>query len=72
MTDAFDITNPHHKLLQHQIEVGDGIPEMRTIEVCRQSLQKAGFEILHEEDLADRPECVLLPRFWLGWVRVRN
>lgn len=59
MTDEWDATNPHHKNIAHGIEVGDGIPEMRSIAACRTALQNVGLEIVHEEDLADRPECVL-------------
>jgi hypothetical protein len=58
MTDTWDPTIPHHKKVAHGIEVGDGIPEMRNIAACRTALQNVGFEICHEEDLADRDECV--------------
>ncbi|CAE7102344.1 unnamed protein product [Rhizoctonia solani] len=58
MTDAWDPTNPEHKDIAHGIEVGDGIPEMRTIKQARQALKNVGFEILHEEDLADRPDPI--------------
>lgn len=56
MTDAWDPKDPHHKNIAHGIEVGDGIPEMRNIDACRKALQNVGFEIQHEEDLADRDE----------------
>lgn len=56
MTDTWDPTNVHHKDVAHGIEVGDGIPEMRSINACRTALKNVGFEILHEEDLADRDE----------------
>lgn len=58
MTDAWDASNPHHKQVAHGIEVGDGIPEMRNIDACRTALKNVGFEILHEEDLADRNDEV--------------
>ncbi|KAK4051231.1 Delta(24)-sterol C-methyltransferase [Microbotryomycetes sp. JL201] len=58
MTDAWDPKNPHHKGIAHGIEVGDGIPEMRNIAACRTALKNVGFEIVHEEDLADRPDEV--------------
>jgi sterol 24-C-methyltransferase len=35
-------------------QVGDGIAEMRNIHAARKALKSVGFEILHEEDLADR------------------
>lgn len=56
MTDSWDPTNLTHKEIAHGIEVGDGIPEMRTIKQAREALTTVGFEILHEEDLADRPD----------------
>jgi sterol 24-C-methyltransferase len=35
-------------------QVGDGIAEMRTMEAARKAIKTVGFEIVHEEDLADR------------------
>ncbi|KAL8292605.1 hypothetical protein RQP46_001217 [Phenoliferia psychrophenolica] len=58
MTDNWDPKDPVHKDIQHGIEVGDGIPEMRSIKVCREALLKVGFTIEHEEDLADRDDAV--------------
>lgn len=54
MTDAWDPSIPEHKAVAHGIEVGDGIAEMRTYAAARKALNTVGFEILHEEDLADR------------------
>ncbi|KAI9638302.1 sterol 24-C-methyltransferase, partial [Dioszegia hungarica] len=58
MTDAWDPSIPEHKKIAHGIEVGDGIAEMRNIHAARKALKSVGFEILHEEDLADRPDPV--------------
>ena len=58
MTDAYDASNAEHKRIAHGIEIGDGIPEMRTIAQARQALKNVGFELLHEEDLADRNDEV--------------
>jgi sterol 24-C-methyltransferase len=69
MTDAWDASNPAHKKSAHGIEVGDGIAEMRSIKAARNALNAVGFEVLHEEDLADRPDeivrrpCLFL-RMW--------
>ena len=54
MTDSYDASNPHHRHIAHGIEVGDGIAEMRTIEDARKALNTVGFEVLYEEDLAER------------------
>ncbi|KAF9467809.1 delta-sterol C-methyltransferase [Collybia nuda] len=58
MTDDWDSTNPEHKALAHQIELGNGIPEMRPLHLAREALKQVGFEIEHEEDLAARDDAV--------------
>jgi len=58
MTDKWDPSNPEHKRIAHGIEIGDGIPEMRTTAEARDALRTVGFEILHEEDLAERPDPI--------------
>lgn len=58
MTDEWDESNPEHKAIAHGIEVGDGIAEMRTMEAARKAIKTVGFEIVHEEDLADRDDKI--------------
>lgn len=58
MTDDYDATNPEHKRIAHGIELGNGIPEMRSITAARSALKSVGFEIEHEEDLAARGDKV--------------
>ncbi|KAH8107529.1 delta-sterol C-methyltransferase [Phellopilus nigrolimitatus] len=58
MTDRWDAANPTHKELAHQIEIGNGIPEMRPLAMAREAIVKVGFEIEHEEDLAERPDII--------------
>ncbi|KAG9083128.1 Delta(24)-sterol C-methyltransferase [Ceratobasidium sp. UAMH 11750] len=58
MTDDWDPSIPSHKEIAHGIEVGDGIPEMRTIKQAREALISVGFDIQHEEDLAARPDAI--------------
>ncbi|THU81749.1 delta-sterol C-methyltransferase [Dendrothele bispora CBS 962.96] len=58
MTDDWDPSNPEHKALAHEIELGNGIPEMRPLRLAREALKNVGFEVLHEEDLAERPDEV--------------
>jgi len=58
MTDKWDPSNPEHKHLAHQIELGNGIPEMRPLRLAREALKTVGFEIEHEEDLAERPDPI--------------
>jgi sterol 24-C-methyltransferase len=59
MTDSYDASNPHHRHIAHGIEVGDGIPEMRTIENARNALKSAGLEILVDDDLADKNDAIV-------------
>ena len=56
MTDRWDPSIPEHKTIAHQLEIGNGVPEMRPIRLSREALKTVGFEIEHEEDLADRPD----------------
>jgi sterol 24-C-methyltransferase len=58
MTDDWDPSIPLHKALAHEIEFGNGIPEMRPLAKSRQALKDVGFVIEHEEDLAERPDEV--------------
>lgn len=66
MTDAWDPSVASHKKISHGIEVGDGIAEMRTIKQARQALKTVGLELLHEEDLADRPDKIVCPNLSTG------
>jgi sterol 24-C-methyltransferase len=58
MTPEWDPKNPVHKQIAHEIEISSGIPEMRRLEVSRRAFDNVGFEVLHEEDLADRPDPI--------------
>jgi sterol 24-C-methyltransferase len=58
MTDKWDPSEPSHAALQHELELGNGIPEMRTITAARKALQTVGFDVQHDEDLADRADVV--------------
>jgi len=58
MTDRWDPSNADHKALGHQIEVGNGIPQMRHISKAVKALKIVGFEVEHEEDLAERPDPI--------------
>ncbi|AGO12670.1 AaceriADR196Wp [[Ashbya] aceris (nom. inval.)] len=58
MTDKYDETNPEHRQVAYEIELGDGIPKMYSVKVARDALAKVGFEILVDEDLADNDDPV--------------
>ena len=58
MTDKWDPSIPSHKEVAHGIEIGNGIPVMRPLREARQAILDVGFEIEHEEDLADRGDPI--------------
>jgi len=58
MTDIWDPSIPEHKALAHEIELGNGIPEMRPLAQSRAAIKAVGLEIEHEEDLAERDDPV--------------
>jgi len=58
MTDSWDPSVPEHKALAHEIELGNGIPEMRPLSKAKEAIKSVGFCIEQEEDLAERPDAV--------------
>jgi len=54
LDDSYDPNNPRHKQISYDIEAGDGIPAMVKKEVARKAFADVGFEIIHDDDLADR------------------
>jgi len=53
MTDYFDPNNKDHQRMKKQIEEGDGLPDICHTSVCLEAMKKAGFEVLHERDMAE-------------------
>ncbi|CED85039.1 C-24 methyl transferase [Phaffia rhodozyma] len=58
MTENWDPSNPEHRKIQHEIEVGDGIAEMRPAKAAHDAFLSVGFEIVQHEDLAEREDIV--------------
>ncbi|XP_039137302.1 cycloartenol-C-24-methyltransferase 1-like [Dioscorea cayenensis subsp. rotundata] len=52
MTDNFDHNNQIHQSIKAEIELGNGLPGIRTINQCLKALKLVGFEIILEKDLA--------------------
>ncbi|KAG5408426.1 hypothetical protein IGI04_004745, partial [Brassica rapa subsp. trilocularis] len=62
MTDAFDPSNAQHQKIKAEIEIGDGLPDIRLTSKCLEALKQAGFEVIWEKDLAeDSPVPWYLP-----------
>jgi sterol 24-C-methyltransferase len=66
MTDKWDPSIPEHKAIAHNIDVGAAL-KMKPISEARDTLKQVGFEILHEEDLAERPDPVVRPPLLPFW-----
>lgn len=58
MTDKYDESNPAHRKIAYEIELGDGIPKMFTADVARAALKNVGFEVSVAHDLADSDDEV--------------
>lgn len=56
MTDRYDESNPEHRKIAYEIELGDGIPKMFSATVAREALRNVGFEIVENRDLADEDD----------------
>jgi len=50
LTDKYDPKNAHHRQIKHDIEVGDGLPDLVHYSVCTKALEDAGFEVLEARD----------------------
>jgi hypothetical protein len=47
LTDRFDPNNGKHLAIKAEIELGDGLPDIRTTRQCVQAMKDAGFEVPH-------------------------
>lgn len=73
MTDLYDENNEEHRKIAYGIEVGDGIPKMYKREVAEKALKNVGFEILLEEDLADKGDEIPWYTPLAGeWANIKN
>ncbi|XP_020571551.1 cycloartenol-C-24-methyltransferase 1-like [Phalaenopsis equestris] len=62
MTDHYDPNNESHRKLKAEIEIGDGLPDVRSTQQILNALKQAGFEVIWEKDLAvDSPLPWYLP-----------
>ncbi|KAF7824579.1 cycloartenol-C-24-methyltransferase [Senna tora] len=52
MTSSFDPDNQEHQKIKAEIELGDGLPDIRLTTKCLEALKQAGFEVIWEKDLA--------------------
>lgn len=45
MTDHYDPNNETHKKIKAEIELGNGLPDVRSTAQCLEALKQAGFEV---------------------------
>lgn len=45
LTDKFDPSNSKHVDIKAEIELGSGLPDIRTTRQCIQAMKDAGFEV---------------------------
>lgn len=57
MTDAYDPSNKRHRSIRLAIERGNGIANMVSRREALSAMREAGFEVEHEEDLAEREDA---------------
>jgi len=62
MTDEFNNDNLHHREIRLGIEQGNGISNICKVSEALDAMRAAGFELLHHEDLAARPDP--FPWYW--------
>lgn len=48
MTDCFDPNNPSHQEIKAEIELGNGLTDIRTTRQCLDALKQAGFQVRKE------------------------
>lgn len=64
MTSDYDDANPRHREIRLGLEKGGGIVQrINTLSDATIAIKAAGFELLKDEDLAERPASV--PWYWM-------
>ncbi|KAF9664744.1 hypothetical protein SADUNF_Sadunf16G0049900 [Salix dunnii] len=52
ITESFDPLNQEHYRIKGEVELGNGLPDIRSMDECLEALQLAGFEVIWEKDVA--------------------
>jgi len=54
LENHYDPSNPEHRKISYDIEIGDGLPGMINKNAALQAFEEVGFKVTHDEDLADK------------------
>ena len=65
----FDPSNPLHQQINHEIEYGNGLPPLRSIQDVYAAAAKVGFTITYEHDIAEDKDKTLpwYTKLDMGW-----
>ncbi|KAK9291293.1 hypothetical protein L1049_009483 [Liquidambar formosana] len=62
ITDSFDPSNQEHQRIKGEVELGNGLPDIRSVAQCLEALKLAGFQVIWDKDVAvDSPLPWYLP-----------
>ncbi|KAJ1254384.1 hypothetical protein BS78_K073200 [Paspalum vaginatum] len=57
LTERFDPSNSKHRGIKAEIELGCGLPDVRSTRQCIQAMKDAGFEVVFAKDLTEDSPC---------------
>ncbi|CAL5356469.1 unnamed protein product [Camellia sinensis] len=52
ITDSFDPNNEEHQRIKGEVELGNGLPDIRSMKQCLEALKLPGFEVIWKKDVA--------------------
>jgi len=57
LTERFDPSNSIHRDIKAEIELGCGLPDLRSTRLCIQAMKDAGFEVVFAKDMTEDFPC---------------
>ncbi|KAJ1276845.1 hypothetical protein BS78_05G247200 [Paspalum vaginatum] len=57
LTERFDPSNSKHRDIKAEIELGCGLPDVRSTRQCIQAMKEAGFEVVFAKDMTEDSPC---------------
>lgn len=75
LTDKFDFNNADHLEIKRLIEIGDALPDIRTVKKTLEVVKDVGFEILETEDRGETTAINDVPWYRIidqGFINMKN